>query len=264
MDVVFPILHGPFGEDGTVQGLFELADLPYVGSGVLASALAMDKAMAKVVLAQAGLPQAPYLVVPERDWRADPDRVAAEVGGRLAYPVFTKPARLGSSIGISKVKTPDGLAEGLATAFAHDTKALVEQGIVARELECGVLGNDAPEASVVGEVVPGHEFYDFEAKYLDDALKLEIPAPVPAGVRDRVRELSLHAFQALDCEGFARVDCFYEEATGRVLLNEVNTIPGFTPKSMFPMLWAASGLAYPDLVARLVDLATERHAARRR
>ena len=264
VDVVFPILHGPFGEDGTVQGLFELADLPYVGSGVLASALAMDKAMAKVVLAQAGLPQAPYLVVPERDWRADPDRVAAEVEGRLAYPVFTKPARLGSSIGISKVKTPDGLAAGLADAFAHDTKALVEQGVVARELECGVLGNDAPEASVVGEVVPGHEFYDFEAKYLDDALKLEIPAPVPGEVRDRVRELSLRAFQALDCEGFARVDFFYEEATGRVLLNEVNTIPGFTPKSMFPMLWAASGLSYPDLVARLVDLAVERHAARRR
>jgi D-alanine-D-alanine ligase len=264
VDVVFPILHGPFGEDGTVQGLFELADLPYVGSGVLASALAMDKAMAKVVLAQAGLPQAPYLVVPERDWRADPDRVAAEVGGRLAYPVFTKPARLGSSIGISKVKTPDGLAAGLADAFAHDTKALVEQGVAARELECGVLGNDAPEASVVGEVVPGHEFYDFEAKYLDESLKLEIPAPVPGAVRDRVRELSLRAFQALDCEGFARVDFFYEEATGRVLLNEVNTIPGFTPKSMFPMLWAASGLSYPDLVARLVDLAVERHAARRR
>ena len=264
VDVVFPILHGPFGEDGTVQGLFELADLPYVGSGVLASALAMDKAMAKVVLAQAGLPQAPYLVVPERDWRADPDRVAAEVEGRLAYPVFTKPARLGSSIGISKVKTPDGLADGLADAFAHDTKALVEQGIAARELECGVLGNDAPEASVVGEVVPGHEFYDFEAKYLDESLKLEIPAPIPGAVRDRVRELSLRAFQALDCEGFARVDFFYEEATGRVLLNEVNTIPGFTPKSMFPMLWGASGLSYPDLVARLVDLAVERHAARRR
>ncbi|HEY4789960.1 MAG TPA: D-alanine--D-alanine ligase family protein [Actinomycetes bacterium] len=264
VDVVFPILHGPFGEDGTVQGLFELADLPYVGSGVLASALAMDKAMAKVVLAQAGLPQAPYLVVPERDWRADPDRVAAEVAERLAYPVFTKPARLGSSIGISKIKIPDGLAAGLADAFAHDTKALVEQGVVARELECGVLGNDAPEASVVGEVVPGHEFYDFEAKYLDESLKLEIPAPVPGAVRDRVRELSLRAFQALDCEGFARVDFFYEEATGRVLLNEVNTIPGFTPKSMFPMLWGASGLSYPDLVARLVDLAVERHAARRR
>jgi D-alanine-D-alanine ligase len=264
IDVVFPILHGPFGEDGTVQGLFELADLPYVGSGVLASALAMDKAMAKVVLAQAGLPQARYLVVAERDWRADPEAVAAEVAGRLDWPVFTKPARLGSSIGISKVKTPDGLAAGLAAAFAHDAKALVEQGVAARELECGVLGNDAPEASVVGEVIPSHEFYDFEAKYLDDALKLEIPAQVPGPVRDRVRELSLRAFRALDCEGFARVDFFYEEATGRVLLNEVNTIPGFTPKSMFPMLWAASGLAYPDLVARLVELATERHAARRR
>jgi D-alanine-D-alanine ligase len=264
LDVVFPILHGPFGEDGTVQGLFELADLPYVGSGVLASALAMDKAMAKVVLAQAGLPQAPHVVVPERDWRADPDRVAAEVAGRLAYPVFTKPARLGSSIGISKVKTPAELAAGLAAAFSHDSKALVEQGITARELECGVLGNDAPEASVVGEVIPGHEFYDFDAKYLDESLKLEIPAQVPDGVRAQVRELSVRAFQALDCEGFARVDFFYEEATGRVLLNEVNTIPGFTPKSMFPLLWAASGLAYPDLVARLVDLATERHAARRR
>jgi D-alanine-D-alanine ligase len=235
-----------------------------VGSGVLASALAMDKAMAKVVLAQAGLPQAPYLVVPERHWRADPGRVAATVADRLAYPVFTKPARLGSSIGITKVKTPDALAAGLAAAFAHDPKALVEQGVTARELECGVLGNDAPEASVVGEVVPGHEFYDFEAKYLDESLKLEIPAPVPDTVRSQVRELSLRAFQALDCEGFARVDFFYEEATGRVLVNEVNTIPGFTPKSMFPLLWAASGLAYPDLVARLVDLAVERHAARKR
>jgi D-alanine-D-alanine ligase len=262
VDVVFPILHGPFGEDGTVQGMFELADLPYVGSGVLASALAMDKAMAKVVLAQAGLPQAPYLVVAGRDWRADPDRVAAEVAERLAYPVFTKPARLGSSIGISKVKTPDGLAAGLADAFAHDTKAVVEQGIVARELECGVLGNDAPEASVVGEVIPGHEFYDFEAKYLDESLKLEIPAQVPEAVTAQVRELSRRAFLALGCEGFARVDFFYEEATGRVLVNEVNTIPGFTPKSMFPLLWAATGLAYPDLVARLVELAVERHAAR--
>jgi D-alanine-D-alanine ligase len=261
VDVVFPILHGPFGEDGTVQGLLDLADLPYVGSGVLASALAMDKAMAKVVLAQAGLPQAPYLVVAGRDWRADPERVAAEVAERLTYPVFTKPARLGSSIGISKVKTPDGLAAGLADAFAHDTKAVVEQGIVARELECGVLGNDTPEASVVGEVIPGHEFYDFEAKYLDESLKLEIPAQVPEAVAAEVRELSRRAFLALGCEGLARVDFFYEEATGGVLVNEVNTIPGFTPKSMFPLLWAASGLAYPDLVARLVDLATERHAA---
>jgi D-alanine-D-alanine ligase len=264
VDVVFPILHGPFGEDGTVQGLFELADLPYVGSGVLGSALAMDKAMAKAVLAQAGLPQAPYLVVAERSWRADPERVAAEVAGRLTYPVFTKPARLGSSIGISKAKTPADLAAGLAAAFTHDGKALVEQGITARELECGVLGNETPQASVVGEVIPSHEFYDFEAKYLDESLKLEIPAQVPDGVRAQVRALSLRAFRALDCEGLARVDFFYEQTTGRVLVNEVNTIPGFTPKSMFPMLWAASGLAYPDLVARLVDLAVERHAARKR
>jgi D-alanine-D-alanine ligase len=199
-----------------------------------------------------------------RDWRADPDRVAAEVAGRLAYPVFTKPARLGSSIGISKVKTPDDLAAGLAAAFAHDTKAVVEQGIAARELECGVLGNDTPEASVVGEVIPGHEFYDFEAKYLDESLKLEIPAQVSEAVGAEVRELSRRAFRALGCEGLARVDFFYEEATGRVLVNEVNTIPGFTPKSMFPLLWAASGLAYPDLVARLVDLAVEGHAERRR
>ena len=264
VDVVLPILHGPYGEDGTVQGLFELADLPYVGSGVLASALAMDKAMAKVVLAQAGIPQAPYLVVAEGRWRAEPASVAAEVAERLRYPVFTKPARLGSSIGISKVPAPAALADGLAAAFAHDDKALVEQGVPARELECGVLGNQAPETSVVGEVIPGREFYDFEAKYLDEGLKLEIPAPVADAVAARVRALALSAFRALGCEGLARVDCFYDEAAGEVLLNEVNTIPGFTPKSMFPMLWAASGVPYPELVARLVDLAVERHARRRR
>jgi D-alanine-D-alanine ligase len=263
VDVVFPILHGPYGEDGTVQGLFELAGLPYVGSGVLASALAMDKAMAKVVFAQAGLPQVPYLVVREREWRADPGRVAAAAAGGLAFPVFVKPSRLGSSIGISKVKTPDDLGPALETALAHDAKVLVEEGVAARELECGVLGNDVPEASLVGEVVPGNEFYDFEAKYLDESLELLIPAPVAGGVAERVRELAVRAFQALDCEGLARVDFFYEEATGRVLLNEVNTIPGFTPKSMFPLLWEASGLAYSDLVARLVALAVERHAARK-
>ncbi|HEX9342812.1 MAG TPA: D-alanine--D-alanine ligase family protein [Actinomycetota bacterium] len=261
VDVVFPLLHGPYGEDGTVQGLFELADLPYVGSGVLASALAMDKAMAKVVLAAAGIEQAPYLVVRAGEWRADPDGVYARVGGQLAYPVFTKPARLGSSIGITKVKAPEALADGLEAAFAHDAKVVVEQGLTARELECGVLGNEAPEASVVGEIVPGHEFYDFEAKYLDDAAKLVIPAPVPDAVAERVRTLSLRVFQALDCAGLARVDFFYEEASGRVVVNEVNTIPGFTPRSMFPMLWAASGVSYSDLVAKLVDLAVQRHAA---
>jgi D-alanine-D-alanine ligase len=263
IDVVLPILHGPYGEDGTVQGLFELADLPYVGAGVLASALAMDKSMTKVVLAQAGIEQAPYLVVREHQWLSDPEEVARRVAAELRYPVFTKPARLGSSIGISKVKSAGELAGALSMAFAHDAKVLVEQGVVARELEVGVIGNLQPEASVVGEVVPGHEFYDFEAKYLDESSKLVIPAPVAAAVAERVREVAVRAFQALDCEGFARVDFFYVDSTGQLLLNEVNTIPGFTPKSMFPMLWAASGVPYPELIARLVDLAVERHAAKK-
>jgi D-alanine-D-alanine ligase len=263
IDVVLPILHGPYGEDGTVQGLFELADLPYVGAGVLASALAMDKSMTKVVLAEAGIGQAPYLVVRERQWQADPEAVASRVAEALRYPVFTKPARLGSSIGISKVKSPEELPGALAMAFAHDAKVLVEQGVVARELEVGVLGNQDPEASVVGEVVPGHEFYDFEAKYLDESSKLVIPAPVASAVSERVRQAAIRAFQALDCEGFARVDFFYLDSTGEVLVNEVNTIPGFTPKSMFPLLWDATGVPYPELIARLVDLAVERHAAKK-
>jgi D-alanine-D-alanine ligase len=262
VDVVFPLLHGPYGEDGTVQGLLELADLPYVGSGVLASALAMDKAMAKVVCAQAGLEQVAHLVVHERAWRADPAPLAAEVGRRLGWPVFVKPARLGSSIGISKAAGPDDLAPALEAAFAHDAKVLVEQAVAARELECGVIGLDDPQASVVGEVVPAHDFYDFEAKYLDES-KLLIPAPVPEEVAARVREVAVAAWRALDCEGLARVDCFYEEATGRILLNEVNTIPGFTPKSMFPLLWQSSGITYPELIARLVELALERHSRRK-
>ncbi len=223
IDVVLPILHGPYGEDGTVQGLFELADLPYVGAGVLASALAMDKSMTKVVLAEAGIGQAPYLVVRERQWQADPEAVTRRVAEALRYPIFTKPARLGSSIGISKVKSPEELPGALAMAFTHDAKVL----------------------------------------YLDESSKLVIPAPVASPVSERVRELAIRAFQALDCEGFARVDFFYVGSTGEVLVNEVNTIPGFTPKSMFPMLWDASGLPYPELVTRLVDLAVERHAAKK-
>jgi D-alanine-D-alanine ligase len=259
VDVVFPLLHGPYGEDGTVQGLLELADLPYVGSGVLASALAMDKAVAKVVCAAAGLEQVDHLLVREGDAG---EGLAARVEARLGWPVFVKPARLGSSIGISKVAGPEQLGPALAAAFAHDDKVLVERAVVARELECGVLGLDRPEASVVGEIVPAHEFYDFEAKYLDES-KLLIPAPVPEEVAERVRQVALAAWTALGCEGMARVDCFYEEASGRVLLNEVNTIPGFTPKSMFPLLWQASGIAYPELIARLVDLALERHSRRK-
>jgi D-alanine-D-alanine ligase len=262
IDVVFPLLHGPYGEDGTVQGLLELADLPYVGSGVLASALAMDKAMAKVVFAQAGLPQVPYLTVAEPGWRGRVDALARQVAAELGWPVFVKPARLGSSIGITKVPGPDGLAAALDAAFAHDGKVLVERGMSARELECGVLGLDAPEASVVGEIVPANEFYDFEAKYLDES-KLLIPAPVPDAVAARVRELALRAFAALGCEGLARVDFFWGEAADQVLINEVNTIPGFTPVSMFPLLWQASGVPYPELIGRLVALARERHQRRK-
>jgi D-alanine-D-alanine ligase len=264
VDVVFPLLHGPYGEDGTVQGLLELADLPYVGSGVLASALAMDKAMAKVVFAQAGLPQVPHLVVTEPAWRDDSERVEREVAGTLGWPVFVKPARLGSSIGISKVRAAAGLADALGAAFAHDAKVLVERGLAARELECGVLGLDGLECttSVVGEIVPANEFYDFEAKYLDES-KLLIPAPVADEIAERVRALALRAFAALDCEGFARVDFFWDEASGEVLINEVNTIPGFTPKSMFPLLWQASGVSYRELIDRLVGLAVERHERRK-
>ena len=263
IDVVFPLLHGPFGEDGTVQGLLELADLPYVGSGVLASALAMDKSMTKVVMEQAGLPQGPYLVVREKAWRAGPDAFADRVAAQLSWPVFVKPARLGSSIGISKVAGPEQLGAALEAAFAWDDKVLVEQGLVARELECGVLGAaGSAEPSVLGEIVPAHDFYDFEAKYLDES-KLLIPAPVPGEVATRVRELAVRAYDALDCAGLARVDFFYEETTGRILINEVNTIPGFTPKSMFPLLWEASGMAYPELIARLVDLALARSRDRK-
>jgi D-alanine-D-alanine ligase len=262
VDVVFPLLHGPHGEDGTVQGLLELAGLPYVGSGVLASALAMDKAMAKVVLAQAGLEQVRHVVVHEPGWRRDPAAVVRLVAERLAYPVFVKPARLGSSIGIAKVRGAGGLAAAFEGAFAHDAKVLVEQGVAVRELECGVLGLDDPQASAVGEIVPAHEFYDFEAKYLDES-KLLIPAPVGEDVAERVRALAVAAFGALGCEGFARVDFFYDETAGRVLLNEVNTIPGFTPRSMFPLLWQASGIPYSELIARLVDLALQRHGRRK-
>jgi len=256
IDVVFPILHGPYGEDGTVQGLFELADLPYVGSGVLASALAMDKAMAKVVLAQAGLPQAPYLVVHERAWGTEPERIAVEVAERLAYPVFTKPARLGSSIGITKVKTPDQLAGGLAAAFAHDAKALAEQGIAARELECGVLGNDDPIVFEPGEVRSSHEFYDYEAKYVEGLALVEPRADVDADLAARLKELALAAYRAIDGAGMARVDFLVtaEEA----YLSEINTLPGFTATSMYPKQAEMAGIPFTELVDRLIQLAMER------
>ena len=264
VDVVFPVLHGPFGEDGTVQGLLEMVDVRYVGSGVLASAVGMDKCYMKIVLEAAGIPVLPYVVVTERDWRQDPASVHARIEA-LGYPVFVKPARGGSSIGISKVHDASELGAALDEARRWDPKVIVEAdaGVGAREIECGVLGTlggAGPEASVVAEISvdPTHEFYDFAAKYLpEEHTRLDVPADVPAEVSERIRSLAVTAFESLSCEGLARVDCFLLP-DGRVFVNELNTMPGFTPTSMFPLMWAASGLEYPKLVERLIDLAMER------
>jgi D-alanine-D-alanine ligase len=266
VDVVFPVLHGPFGEDGTIQGLFELADLPYVGSGVLASAVSMDKAYMKVVLAGAGLPVGPYVVVPPRRWLEDADGVRKAIA-ELGWPVFVKPARGGSSVGISKVHGPDDLDAAMALAQEWDPKVIVEAAIVGREIECGVLEGEpladgtptAPQASVTAEikVVGGREFYDFEAKYLEDSTQLTVPADLPEDQANEVRRLAVCAFDALSCEGLARVDFFVTD-NGRVVLNEVNTMPGFTPVSMFPSMWAASGIDYPHLIDRLLRTALRR------
>jgi D-alanine-D-alanine ligase len=259
-DVYFPVLHGTYGEDGTVQGLLELAGVPYVGAGVAASAAAMDKEMMKALFAHAGLPQVRYRVLRGRD-------AGTEEGvlGELGLPVFVKPANLGSSVAVSKVKTPGGLGPALEAAFAYDRKALVEAAARdPREIEVSILGNDQPEASVPGEIVPDREFYDYDSKYsAESRTELRIPAPLPAETAEEVRRLGRRAFEAVGACGYARVD-FFLERDGRLLVNEINTIPGFTSISMFPKMWEASGLAYPDLLARLVELALERHRVRGR
>lgn len=259
IDVIFPVLHGPMGEDGTVQGLFELAGLPYVGSGVGASALSMDKSLAKQVLAREGIPQVPWLTVLRKEWRQFPDRVAEDVARELGYPCFVKPANMGSSVGVSKAHDASELPAAMEEAARHDRKILIEQQAIARELEVSVLGNDEPIASVVGEVKPGHEFYDYEAKYVDDSSEIEIPADIPEAAADEVRAIAVRAYRALDCAGMARVDFFYGKDSGEIWLNEINTIPGFTSISMYPMLWEASGIPLPELVTKLIDLAIERH-----
>jgi D-alanine-D-alanine ligase len=261
LDVVFPVLHGPYGEDGTVQGLLELANIPYVGAGVLASAVAMDKAVAKLVFAARGLPQADYIEFLRHSWISDPGRITAEVGSRLGYPVFVKPANLGSSVGISKVKGEGELPVAIELALQYDRKVVVEAAVPnAREIEIAVLGNENPEVSVPGEVLPSREFYDFEAKYLDDHSQLIIPAELPAAVAAEVARLAIEAFRALDCAGMARVDFLMDGGTGALFLNEINTIPGFTTISMYSKMWAASGVAYPELLDRLIALARDRHA----
>jgi D-alanine-D-alanine ligase len=258
LDVVFPVFHGLNGEDGTIQGVLELANLPYVGAGVLGSALGLDKIYMKRAFAAAGLPIVDYLPITRRQYEQDPGAFIARVEERLGYPCFSKFANSGSSVGTTKAHNREELFAGLRLASGFDRKLLVERGIDARELEVSVLGNDEPEASVVGEVVPAHEFYDYDAKYLDEGSRLVIPAAIDARVADDVRVMAVRAFQAVDAAGMARVDFFMEKTTGRVLLNEVNTIPGFTRISMYPKLWEASGLSYPKLIERLVDLAIER------
>jgi D-alanine-D-alanine ligase len=259
--VVLPLLHGPMGEDGTVQGLLELAGVPYVGAGVLGSSVAMDKGMAKTVFASHGLPQPKFLV--RREGEID-HTLAKTVDTELGWPAFVKPANLGSSVGVTKVHDASELDDAVAEAVRYDEYLLVEEAIIGREIECGVLGNADPRASVPGEVVPSHEFYDFDDKYVDDGVQLLVPAPIPDDVAAEVRRLAIAAYQALRVDGMARVDFFYEEDGRGLLVNEVNTIPGFTPVSMYPKLWEATGVPYAELVDELVRLAIERRDRRSR
>ena len=268
VDVVFPVLHGPYGEDGTVQGLLELANVPYVGAGVLGSAVGMDKAVMKALFAADSLPIVPHLTVLRRDWERAPADITGAVARDLRYPVFVKPANLGSSVGISKAISDESLAGAMRLAFEFDRKVVVEAGVPdAREIECAVLGNDDPEASVPGEIIVTHAdgFYSYAAKYLDpNGASWQIPADIAPETAAVVRRLSVQAFKALELAGMARVDFFLGRQSGAVFLNEVNTIPGFTTISMYPKMWEASGLSYPALLDRLIALAIERHAEKQR
>jgi D-alanine-D-alanine ligase len=275
LDVVFPVLHGTFGEDGTIQGLFELADTAYIGSGVLGSSAGMDKDVMKRLFAQAKLPIVRHLTVLRTAWEASPRKTAAAIEATLKYPLFVKPANLGSSVGISKVHDRKELAPALLVAAKYDRKIVIEEGVAgkgksrtttkARELEVAVLGNDDPKASVVGEIVPGKEFYDYEAKYLSDGSIPIIPAKITAAESKQIRAMAVEAFRACDLAGLARVDFLMEpDGKRRIYLNEVNTLPGFTSISMYPKLWQATGLSYADLITRLIELALERHKERSR
>lgn len=257
IDVAFPVLHGPHGEDGTIQGLFELAGIPYVGAGVLASATGMDKAVMKALFQHRNLPNPPFTLVLRHDWCSSRNREQDRIERTLGYPVFVKPANLGSSVGISKAKERAGLQQALELAFQYDPRVVVEKGIVCRELECGVLGNEEPQASGVAELVPHREFYDYAAKYTEGLTDIVIPAPIPTETADTVRRLAVEAFKAIAATGMARVDFFWEKGTGKIYLNEINTIPGFTATSIYPKLWEASGLPYPELLDRLINLALE-------
>lgn len=263
VDIIFPVLHGTFGEDGTVQGLLELADIPYVGAGVLGSAAGMDKDVMKKLFRDAGLPIVKHVTVLRSVWRKDPKKVRNEIVGALKFPVFVKPANLGSSVGISKVHNVGELAAAMDEAARFDRKLVIEQGVggakgKAREIECSVLGNDEPIASTAGEIVPIKEFYDYDAKYLDEGSELIIPAKLPKAKQKEVQRLAVQAFQAVDCAGLARVDFLMDPRSGKMFVNEINTMPGFTSISMYPKLWAASGIEYPELIDRLIQLGLQR------
>ena len=262
VDVAFPIVHGRFGEDGTLQGLLELADKPYVGSGVAASAVGMDKMLMRAVFASAGLPQAKYTVLRDESVRAPARERFADVEAKIGYPCFVKPANGGSSLGVSKASSREDLTEAVALASRYDRKVLVEEAIAGREVECAVLGNADPQASPLGEIRPRAEFYSYEAKYADDSTELVVPAELAPSTTEAVQQIAIRAYRALDCAGLARVDCFVTPDDD-VRLIEVNTLPGFTPISMYPRLWQYAGLSYPALITRLVGLALERHAETR-
>ena len=264
LDVIFPVLHGTFGEDGTVQGLLELAGIPYVGAGVLGSAVGMDKEVMKRLFHERGLPIVPYLVVRRVDIQVNARSVCAAVVKHFPYPVFVKPANMGSSVGVSKARNRKELEKALETAADYDRKIIVEKAVAAREIECAVLGNDDPIASLPGEVIPAGEFYDYSAKYIEDTARLLVPAPLTPAQVKRVQSLAVQAFQAVECAGMARVDFFLEKKTGRIYVNEINTIPGFTAISMYPRMWEASGLPYAQLIDRLIELAIKRHREKAR
>ena len=260
IDVAFPLLHGTFGEDGTIQGLFEMLNIPYVGCGVLASATGMDKVAMKKLFASEGLPQCVYRYFTKRQWETDRDYLLTEIEMSLGYPCFVKPANLGSSVGISKARSREQLIEAVAEAFKYDRKVIVEEFVDAREIEVSVLGNDDPRASVPGEIVPSGEFYDYNAKYIDGKSAMIIPADIPPETAEAAREMAIRAFRAIDGSGLSRVDFFLRRDNGGLYVNEINTMPGFTPFSMYPLLWKESGLSYRELLDELIRLAIERHA----
>jgi D-alanine-D-alanine ligase len=263
IDVVFPVLHGPYGEDGTIQGLLELANLPYVGCGVLASAVGMDKGVMKTIFRAEGLRVPDWLIIRRGDWQAQSADCTRRIESTLGYPVFVKPANMGSSVGISKVHGAHELGAAMALALGFDTKVIVEAAVPnAREIECAVLGNDAPQASVAGEIVPSREFYDYDAKYIDAGSRLEIPAALDAAMTAEVQRLAVRAFQTIEGSGLARVDFLLDRDSGDLFVNEINTLPGFTTISMYAKLWAASGVDYATLVDRLIGFARDRHASK--